>query len=668
MHPNRIAAVDAGRRPSHRGAGRRTKRWFHAAGTTVHGTRFESAETGPGMGRPLRIAALAAVAGLAAAAPPPVAAAVDAPLADAAMRRDVAAVRSLIAEGTDPDAAHGDGMTALHWAARHGDVEVIALLVDSGADVEARTRLGSHTPLHVASRSARTGAVTALLEAGAEPAAATTTGATALHFAAGAGNAEAVTALLDHGADADAREPVWGQTPLMFAAAAARTEAIAVLLARGADPELAGAVVDVAARNEADREDSRRRRARIAALRAAGAASTATAAPSPAGTRSATAVTAGPDSPPRGAAVGSSGPAEWTSSRPLSADARAAAAAAEAAAIEADLLEEPEPLGFADLVGTHGGLTALLLAAREGYTDAALGLIEGGADVNRVSAADGTSALLIASINGHFDLALRLLELGADPRLASDAGATPLYGALNMHWAPKARHPQPTDYLQQATSYVELMQALLDAGADVNARLKRSLWYTTYNRDLLGVDRAGATPFWRAAHALDLDAMRLLLAHGADPHLPTIKVPSRGRPADPDPSGLPPVPYGGPGVPPMLAASGVGYGQGFAGNSHRHVPDGWLPAVRYLVEEVGADVHARDQNGYNAVHHAASRGDNDLIRYLVDRGVDVTQVSRMGQTTVDMANGPVQRIQPFPETIALLESLGAVNNHRCMSC
>ena len=617
-------------------------------------------------GRWRRVGAVGGAAGLAALlALAPVSAAVDAPLADAAMRRDADAVRRLIVRGADPDAAHGDGMTALHWAAEHGDLGIVALLLDAGADIEARTRLGSHTPLHVASRSAQAAAVRMLLATGADAGAVTTTGATALHFAAGAGTAAAVSALLDHGAEADAREPVWGQTPLMFAAAAARTEAIAVLLARGADPELAGAVVDVAARNEADREDSRRRRARIAALRAAGAASTPSRASAPAGTPSAAAAASGRDSHPRDAA---SGPAEWTSSRPLSAETRAAAAAAEAAAMEADLLEEPEPLGFADLVGTHGGLTALLLAAREGYTDAALALVEGGADINRVGAADGTSALLIASINGHFDLSLRLLELGADPTLASDAGATPLYGALNMHWAPKARHPQPTDYMQQSTSYLELMRALIDAGADVNARLTRSLWYTTYNRDLLGVDRAGATAFWRAAHALDIDAMRLLLAHGADAHLPTIKVPSRRRPLDPDPSGLPPVPYGGPGVPPLLAASGVGHGQGFAGNSHRHVPDGWLPAVRYLVEEVGADVHARDHNGYNAVHHAASRGDNELIRYLVDKGVDVTQVSRMGQTTVDMANGPVQRIQPFPDTIALLESLGAVNNHRCLSC
>ena len=98
------------------------------------------------------------------------------------------------------------------------------------------------------------------------------------------------------------------------------------------------------------------------------------------------------------------------------------------------------------------------------------------------------------------------------------------------------------------------------------------------------------------------------------------------------------------------------------------MPNAWLPAVKYLVEELGVDVNARDHNGYNAVHHAAARGDNELIRYLVEQGADVMAVSRRGQTTVDMANGPVQRIQPFPETVKLLESLGAINNHNCVSC
>jgi ankyrin repeat protein len=90
--------------------------------------------------------------------------------------------------------------------------------------------------------------------------------------------------------------------------------------------------------------------------------------------------------------------------------------------------------------------------------------------------------------------------------------------------------------------------------------------------------------------------------------------------------------------------------------------------VKFLVEELGADVNARDHNGYSPLHHAAARGDNELIRYLVSKGADPTAIARSGQTTADMANGPVQRIQPFPETVALLESLGSKNNHRCMSC
>jgi ankyrin repeat protein len=192
----------------------------------------------------------------------------------------------------------------------------------------------------------------------------------------------------------------------------------------------------------------------------------------------------------------------------------------------------------------------------------------------------------------------------------------------------------------------------------------------SYTFDLLRVNLAGGTAFWRAAYATDIDAMRLLVSYGADPDIPTVKPPERrrrGQSAE-DLSGLPPAPVGGPGAWPIHAASGIGYGEGYAGNSHRHVPDGWVPTVRVLMEELGADVNARDHNGYSALHHAAARGDNELIRYLVGQGADVTLVSRKGQTTVDMANGPVQRIQPFPETIALLEGLGAKNNHNCVSC
>jgi ankyrin repeat protein len=293
---------------------------------------------------------------------------------------------------------------------------------------------------------------------------------------------------------------------------------------------------------------------------------------------------------------------------------------------------------------------------REGRTAAAWALLEGGADIDQPSAGDRTAPLLMATINGHFDLAMTLLERSADPHAESDAGATPLYAAINTQWIPKSRHPQPADYMQQETTYLELMTALLDAGVDVNVRLRKQLWFTTFGDDYLRIDRMGATPFWRAAYALDIDAMRLLVRYGADPDIPTVKSGGRafgegaGGSADLaapplDPSGLPPVPAGGPGAYPIHAASGIGYGEGYAANIHRTVPNGWVPAVRYLVEELGADVNARDLNGYNAIHHAAARGDDDLIRYLVERGGDVMAVSRRGQTTVDMssASAPSRR-------------------------
>ena len=150
-------------------------------------------------------------------------------------------------------------------------------------------------------------------------------------------------------------------------------------------------------------------------------------------------------------------------------------------------------LGYADLVGNRGGLTPLLFAARQGNAASVEALLKAGADVNEVSGGDHTSPLLMAAINGHFDIARALLEKGADPKLASDAGATALYAAINMQWAAKSLYPQPTAQYQQKTGYLELMELLLKAGADVNARLNKHLWYMSYNFDLLGVNTTGAT-------------------------------------------------------------------------------------------------------------------------------------------------------------------------------
>jgi ankyrin repeat protein len=325
-----------------------------------------------------------------------------------------------------------------------------------------------------------------------------------------------------------------------------------------------------------------------------------------------------------------------------------------------------------------GGLTALLFAAREGNTESVMALLDAGADINQVSAGDHSSALLLACINGQFDMAMKLLDRGANPNLVSDAGAGPLYTTINVQWAAKSLYPQPTAQTQQKTTHLELMEALLKKGANPDQRLTKHLWYMSYNFDLLGVNTTGATPFWRAAYGTDVPAMRLLAKYGADPIMAyTTKTNARLAGADApvetdtsavDPSGLPPVPNGGPAVLAVHAASGVGYGEGYAANSHNHAPDGWIPSMKYLIEELHFNVNARDLNGYTPLHHAAARGDNDLIKYLISVGADPMVISRRGQTTVDMANGPTQRISPFPETIALLESYGAKNSNKCRSC
>ncbi len=581
----------------------------------------------------------------------PLEAPVETPVADAAQANDMAQVRALLQQGADVNAPQPDGLTALHWAAVNGSQEIVDVLLYAGASLEPRTRVGGYTPLHLAARSGKATIVRSLLERGAEVDQWTSTGVTALHFAAQANDAEAIRALVAHGADINALDGFQSRTPLVFAASDNATAAVQTLLELGADASITTALKDYVAIAERDSEE-RTKRANVRAAQTG---------EEPRGD---------PRFPP-GAQPQGNEPPDSTEAEP------AEESAEEEPEEEPEEPEEPtvKALSSEEQIGVQGGFAPLHYAARQGHMETARILLAEGADIDQRSG-DQSSPLLVAVINGNYDLAMMLLERGADPNLVSDDGAGPLFATLNIEWSLRTWYPQPQMFRVQETSYLDLMKALLEAGAEPNQRTTTHIWYAAYNAGRMGVDFTGATPFWRAAYATDVTAMRLLVEYGADPNIWTTKLPERRRFVDPDedeeeeedPSGLPPVEVGGNAVHPIHAASGVGFGTSRVAQQHRSVPDGWLPAMKYFVEELGIDPNLRDMDGYSPVHHSAARGDNATIEYLVSQGADVTLVSRRGQTTADMANSPEQRAQPHPATIALLEGLGSLNNHNCQSC
>jgi len=611
---------------------------------------------------------------------------------DAAMQGNKDQVRALLKDGADVNTAQGDGMTALHYAAMKHDVDLAKMLLYAGANVKATTRIGGYTPLLIASREGDAPMLDALLGGGADANNATTNGTTALMFAAASGKVDAVKTLIAKGAKVNTREPVKGETALTFAAANGRTEVIRELTANGADLSVTTKVRDL---GELAKEEIKMQQALRGGQQGAQSAKPAdgkeAAKPAPS-TSSGQADAKAEAKPADAKAEAKPADAKAAEAKPADekkkADAKAEPAKTEAKAEApagraggrgrgADPLKQIPGLerqyNYTELVGSWGGLSPMHLAARQGHIDSVMALLDAGANINQPAAGDNVTPMLIAIINGHYDLAKALLDKGADPNLAQNNGVTPLYAALNCQWSDKALYPQPRAFEQQKTTYLELMDALLQKGASVNARLTKKVWYSQYDFDQSGVDETGATPFWRAAYADDIDAMKLLVKYGADPTIPTLRTPGRPRTGDAvreaeDVSGMPPVPVGGPGVAPLLAAAGAGYGEGLAANHHHYAPTGMLAAVKYMVEELHVDPTVRDHEGNNAIHDAAARGDVEMIKYLVSKGVDVKAVNREGKTTADMANGPVQRINPFPDALALLESLGAKNNHKCVSC
>jgi hypothetical protein len=434
-------------------------------------------------------------------------------LVEAARRGDRAEALSLIARGADPNEAAADGTTALHWAVRAEDHQLVQALLAAGSRPNPPNRYGV-TPLSLAAQTGNPAIIEALLEAGADVETASREGETVLMTAARTGRVEALRLLLDAGADVNARESWFGETALMWAVGEHHAEAARLLIARGADVNAVTKVVELP---EA-RED------------------------------------------------------------------------------------------FATMVFTakpRGGLTPLLLAAREGAIEAVDVLAQAGADLD-LADPDRTSPLVMAIINAHYGVAARLVALGADPNVADAAGMGALYALVDMRTQdPLVNRPPAVPTGDVDT--LDLLQRLLDAGADANLALRTSLLMRQHNFGDASLAE-GATPLMRAAKYADLPALRALLAGGADPNRTLV--------ADGANAAMVALRRAGPKAPSVTDR---------------------IEAVR-LCLDAGLDLAAVNTRGESLLHQAVGV-DDTVVAFLAARGASLDQRDAAGRTPLDVALG-----------------------------
>jgi ankyrin repeat protein len=163
-------------------------------------------------------------------------------VADAAMRGDREAVRSLIQKRAGVNAPQSDGATAVHWAVYRNDAAMLDLLIRAGANVKSANREGA-TPISMASIVGDAAIIERLLNAGAGANDRLPNGETPLMLASRTGSLPAMQVLLDHGADINATEKLRGTTALMWAAEQKHPEAVRLLIEHGADVNARSAVV-----------------------------------------------------------------------------------------------------------------------------------------------------------------------------------------------------------------------------------------------------------------------------------------------------------------------------------------------------------------------------------------------------------------------------------------
>jgi uncharacterized protein len=440
-------------------------------------------------------------------------------------------------------AATGD--VRLIDAVKAGNAATVRTLSKQRALVNA-TEADGTTALHWAARLDRVELVQTLIRAGAPVNAKTRYAVTPLSLAAVNGSAAAVDALLKAGADANT-EVTDGETVLMLAARTGNPDAVRLLLDRGANVNARETWHGETALMWAAAEDH----AAVVSLLAS-----------------------------RGADLN----------------------------VKSTVPEFPKvKVDAATMVFTalpRGGLTALMLAARQGAAEGVRALAEAGADLNAVDP-DGTTALNIAIINAHYDVAALLVDKGAGLDVGDAAGMTPLYAVVDMqHQEPMVNRPLPRPSGRLVP--LDVVKILVDRGANPNATLKTPLLMRQHN----GGDPSlgeGATPLMRASKVSDATLIRLLLDKGADPNL---KLRNQTTAL-------------------MIAASRAARNAGPEQNT--------IDAMTLLLSK-GADVNAVNDNGESALHIAVTRGDA-LVRFLVEKGARLDLKDKSGRTPLDVAMG-----------------------------
>jgi uncharacterized protein len=303
----------------------------------------------------------------------------------------------------------------------------------------------------------------------------------------------------------------------------------------------------------------------------------------------------------------------------------------------------------------RGGFTAMLYATREGCVPCVKELLAGGADID-LADPQGATPLVLAILNQRFDTAKLLIESGANIHIWDFFGVSPLFAAVDMNvTAQSGRFDVPTT---DRTTGLDMIRMLLARGANPNAQLKLPIPSRVFfagGRADKRVLNIGATPLVRAAVGADLEAMKVLIDNGALVELPL---------AD--------------GTTPMLAALMPSSSRAPTKNQQQA-----LAAIR-LLKEAGADpnnavvrsstvLHLMHTHGMNEARVRGStmlmmatvQGWTDVMKQLVEWGVDVNARDADGLTALDYAMGRArvgflqQRPDPRKDMVALLRELGA---------